>query len=92
MTVGESRLITATFKDTSGTLVDPSTVDLTVRDPDGTETTPAVANPSVGVYTATVTFDEAGIWRWRWEGATEEGTVAVECSECVTPSSVLVSS
>lgn len=92
MTVGESRLIQATFRDTDGALVDPASVTLTVADPTGTVTTPAPDNPSVGVYTYLLVFDVAGIWRWRWEGETEEGTVAVECNECIYASSVLVSS
>lgn len=92
MTVGETRVISVTFRLTDGTLVDPSNVLLTVRAPDGTETTPAPSNPSVGVYEHELTFDEAGIWRWRWSGETTEGTVAVECSECILASSVLVAS
>lgn len=90
MTVGESRVVSVTFRLTDGTLVDPASVTLTVREPDGTTTTPTPLNPSVGVYQYTLTFDEAGIWRWQWSGTTTEGTVIAECSECVDASSVLV--
>jgi hypothetical protein len=90
MIVGETRLVTATFRLTDGSLVDPADVDLTVISPSGVTSTPAVANPSTGVYTATITFDEEGFWYWRWEGETNEGTVAAECQACVVASSVLV--
>ena len=90
MTVGETRQVTATFRLTDGTLVDPSSVDLTVIDPSGVTSTPAVSNPSTGVYTAVIAFDEVGIWYWQWSGETSEGTVIAECSECVVASSVLV--
>lgn len=90
MIVGESRTVTATFRVEDGSLVDPSNVDLTVIDPSGVTSSPATANPSTGVYTATVVFDEEGIWYWRWEGETTEGTVIAECSACVEASSVLV--
>lgn len=89
MTVDETRVVTATFRLTDGTLVDPTNVVLTVKDPSGNTSTPTVSNPSTGVFTATIDFDEEGIWYWRWTGETSEGTVAAECSECVVASSVV---
>jgi hypothetical protein len=90
MIVGETRLVTATFRLTDGTLVDPSNVVLTVISPSGVTTTPATANPSTGVYTATIDFDEEGFWYWQWSGETSEGSVIAECQACVLASSVLV--
>lgn len=90
MIVGETRTVTATFRLSDGTLIDPSAVAFTVQDPSGVQTSPAVTNTSVGVYAATINFDEAGIWYWRWEGDTAEGTVASECSACATAASVVV--
>lgn len=90
MVIGESRLVTATFRDTDGVLVDPTSVTLTVRDPSGDTTNPPIDNPSTGVYTATIDFDESGWWNWRWEGETDEGTVVAECAECIERSKVEV--
>ena len=40
-----------------------------MRKPDGTETTYASpTHASTGVYTHDVTFDQSGVWRYRWEG------------------------
>lgn len=89
MIVGESRTTQVTFRDQDGTLVDPSSVTLTIRDPEGTVTTPTPDNPSTGVYEHEIDFDEAGWWRWQWSGTTSEGTVIAECQECVEPSSVV---
>lgn len=89
MIVGETRTVTATFKLEDGTLVNPSNVALTVKDPSGNTTTPATSNPSTGVFTAEIDFDEAGIWYWQWSGETTEGTVKAECSECAVASSVV---
>jgi hypothetical protein len=44
-----------------------ATVVLTVTDPAGVESTPTPANPSTGVYRATITLSAAGRWRWRWD-------------------------
>lgn len=49
-----------------GVLTDPDTVTLTVTDPAGTDTTPSVANPSVGVYEANVPVTAAGRWTYVW--------------------------
>jgi len=37
--VGDSRRLKATFKDTAGTIADPTTINFKIREPDGVETT-----------------------------------------------------
>lgn len=69
--VDESLVLTAEFRDTeTDALVDPSTVSVTLRQPDGTLVSygyPAdVEKESVGVYQLIHDFDQAGTWRWRW--------------------------
>lgn len=65
-----------------GELVAPSGVTFTLVEPDGTSSTPTVSNPSTGVYTAPVTFDQAGQHKWQWRATgtgagEEEGTADV---------------
>lgn len=79
---GDTITLQATFRDIAGDLVDPSTVTLTVEDPDGNQTTPSTTNPSVGVYEAQVDLDLAGWWSYRWEGETTEGTKICEGRVC----------
>lgn len=67
--IGDLVQLTATFSTVpGGEPIDPSSVLVTVSDPDLNETTPAVANPSVGVFTALVSPAVAGKWRWRATG------------------------
>ena len=85
LTVGEARTLRATWT-ADGDLVDPDTVVLTVRDPDDNITTPAVTNPSVGVYEVLHTFDEVGNWYWEWTGTADDGTRICRGAACVVPS------
>jgi hypothetical protein len=67
--VGDLVQLTATFQSVpEGDAVDPSAVQITVCDPDLNESVPAVANPSVGVFTVLVSIARAGKWRWRATG------------------------
>lgn len=84
--VGTTVIATATFRDTAGVLVDPSTVVLTVTEPDATTTTPAPTNPSVGVYQHAQDTDQAGNWWFTWVGTTTEGDAVTECVICLTES------
>lgn len=86
--VGQSVILQATFTDTDGELVDPSSVTLTIEAPDGTTTTPAVTNPSVGVYQHILDLDEVGDYDFRWEGTTSEGTAVCEGRVCVIASGI----
>lgn len=84
-TEGQVVRIAATFRDTAGVLVDPTTVVLTVKKPDDTEATPALSNPSDGEYHGTATLDQSGLWRWRYVStgsvAAEEGHFVVSASD-----------
>jgi hypothetical protein len=61
-----------------------ATVVLTVEDPSGVETTPAVTNAAAdGYYYAEVDLDEPGLWRFEWAAtgaviAAKDGTFTVE--------------
>ena len=66
---------------------DPTTISLTVREPDGTTTTytyagATVTKSSTGVYTKNITLAKRGVWLFQWAGtgacqASAEGTVTV---------------
>jgi hypothetical protein len=73
--IGDEVLLTWPLTDTDGTPQDATTVVLTVTAPDGTISTPTVAHPSTGTYTATVTPGSAGMWGFRWQ-ATGSGVAA----------------
>jgi hypothetical protein len=47
---------------------DPTLVTLTITDPTGAATTPAVTHVSTGTYSATVACTLAGTWGYLWEG------------------------
>lgn len=79
--------LTGTFKNSAGTLTDPTAVTCTVQDPAGAVTTPTASKSSVGVWTANVdlTGGVAGMWWFRFAGtgtvqASEEGWFYVEVS------------
>jgi hypothetical protein len=63
--IGDDVTVTTTIK-VDGVLTDPDTVVLTVTDPAGADTTPSVANPSVGVSQANVPVTAAGRWTYVW--------------------------
>ncbi len=69
-------VLSATFT-VGGTLTNPSSVTLTVRAPDGTESTPTPVNDSTGKYHANVTPTEApGSYVYLWEGTgTDQATI-----------------
>lgn len=58
--IGDKRTFTASFTDESETPIDPTTVVGTVREPDGTLTTPTINNTAVGVYTMVFEFTQPG--------------------------------
>jgi hypothetical protein len=63
---------TGTFKDSTGSLVDPSVVKFRTRTPAGvvTEYTYGVnadlARDSLGVYHFDIALTTAGLWKYRW--------------------------
>ena len=64
--LGDVVTLTATVKDTAGAPANAGTMVCTVTAPDGTTSTPSVANPSTGTYTAQLTPASAGRYQVRW--------------------------
>lgn len=91
--IGDLVALAIVLRDTAGVVNNAATVTLSVTKPDGSTATPAVTNTAVGgVYTATLTADQAGTWLYRWTAA--GAVVSVEESQfSVAPASrVLVAS
>lgn len=71
--VGTEIRLTAEFKDSAGTAIDPDTVTFKTFSPSRTEasfvygTDSEVQKASTGNYTADIVPDEAGRWFVRWE-------------------------
>jgi hypothetical protein len=68
--LGQALTVTATFENSAGTKVDPTTIKADVTTPAGVETTytyPAAqwTRTSTGIYVFTLTMDEAGPWYGR---------------------------
>jgi hypothetical protein len=69
--LGQALTVTATFENSAGTKVDPTTVKADVTTPAGTETTytyPAstqLVKSSTGIYVLTLTMDAVGPWYGR---------------------------
>lgn len=68
---GDTRTLTVQIT-SSGELVDPDTLTLTIRTPAGAATTytygvDAIARDSEGVYHFDVLFTQTGTWRYQWE-------------------------
>lgn len=86
---GGTYVITTTFRDTDGNLMDPATVDATVRAPDGTITNPVPVNVSVGIWTTSDSAIPDGWWFYEITGNTgEDDAVVSQGSFCVVPSLV----
>lgn len=79
--VGSTVLIQITVTDPDGELTAAS-VDLTIRAPDGTQTTPAPANPSLGVYEYYLPLTEDGWWYAIWEVTVGSYVTVKECGVC----------
>lgn len=66
--VGNTVRVKATIR-VDDTLTDPTTVTITIEEPDGTDQTPSVSNPSTGVHQATFAPDQTGYHRVKIEGS-----------------------
>lgn len=88
--VGSTVRVQITVRDEDGELVAAS-VDLVIQDPSGDETTPAVLNPSLGVYQYYLTLDEVGWWTAIWTATVGSFVEVKECTVCAQDS-VLVDS
>ena len=69
--------VQGTYKDSAGTVLDPTVVKLSVKDPSGNVLSSTygsgtgssgylIEKTSVGIYTAEVDLDESGTWYYRW--------------------------
>jgi hypothetical protein len=68
--LGQLLTVTATFENSSGTKVDPTTVKADVTSPDGEETTytyphAQLVKSSTGIYVLSLTVDQVGPWYGR---------------------------
>lgn len=72
--IGDGLTLSVSIADTTGALVDPTTVVLTVLPPDGVSATPAVVKDGVGLYHGTYAPTQSGNHWYRWSGT---GTVVV---------------
>jgi hypothetical protein len=78
---GQTIRLSGTFTNAAGTLVDPTAVVITVRDPTGAITTPAVTKDSTGAYHADITAtlgDTDQVWAWSMEGHGHEPAARVQ--------------
>lgn len=68
-TVGTNIVLTATFRDATGALADPTAVTATIMLPNGTKAIVAATKTAVGIYTANYTPTVNGLHGYRFEGA-----------------------
>lgn len=84
--IGDSIRLSVTFTDAiSGALVNPTSVALTLRLPDGTNANTLLVNPSTGNYHADYLTTQPGVHSYRWAGtganaAASEGVFVVSRS------------
>lgn len=64
--LGDVVALAVEVKNSAGSLANATAVTLTITKPDGTTTSPAVANPSTGKYTSSYTPADAGRYAIRW--------------------------
>lgn len=77
-TIGATIKMTATFRNASAAVTDPTTVTCIIKTPAGVETTytwalSTVTKDSTGVFSKTITVDENGTYQYYFKGT---GTVA----------------
>jgi len=66
-TKGEEVRLTGTFR-VGGVLTDPTVVTLTIRDPNGAQTTPTATKSTTGTYYADLAVATEGLYHYRFEG------------------------
>jgi len=82
--IGQMPKIEAQFSDAGGP-ADPDVVTLTIRAPDGTETTPTPVRVSAGLYRYYLLLEQSGVYLWSYVGTgtvfeRQEGAIEVERS------------
>jgi len=74
-----------TVKDSTGALASGGTVVVTVTAPDGTTSTPAVTNPSTGLYQATPVTTAAGRYGVRWTVTAPSANAVTDVYDVLDP-------
>lgn len=72
--IGDEVTLTIRFRSRTKVPVDPTTVTLKVRDPDGEETeyvyeASAIERTSTGAYSFALEPTKSGVWSYRWKGS-----------------------
>lgn len=93
MAKSKSFVIGATVRITGSFYVDdvltaPTTVVVTVEEPDGTQSTPTVTNPSTGVYQSCFTADQSGYHRFKIVGTGNNADGVLEGTFYINTSSL----
>lgn len=82
---GQTLTDQVTFKNADGTLYNPATVVIEVRNPGGLLTYPTTTNISTGIYRANIPLSR-GFTRWIWDGVTGSVHDKVEGCACAAQS------
>lgn len=89
--VGDAVILSTQVRNTAGALTD-ATVVLLVTKPDGSTTSPAVSHDGTGLYSASLTVDQAGLWQYKWTASGAVVSVEADQFTVVTPQRALVAS
>lgn len=83
--VGSTVLVQITVTDPSTGAPADATVELVVKAPDGSESTPTPDHPSTGVYSHYLDLSAEGWWTAIWTATVGELTTRQECAVCASP-------
>jgi hypothetical protein len=91
--IGDQTILRGTFTNSDGEVTDPTTVQVLVRTPAGTETTydgDDITRDSEGIYSFEYQMTERGTYHYRWIGSgalvcAGEGYLKVKPSNFTTP-------
>lgn len=83
-TLGDTIRVSAAFANSAGNAVDPGTVAVKWRKPDGTIVTGSATKDATGAYHADIDLDAVGEWTYRWTG-TVTNKAAAEARFSVKP-------
>lgn len=78
--------LTVTQTNPLGTLIDPTTIVLHVKDPAAAITTPVVTKDAVGQYRVRVNLNQVGTWTFKWDStgtgqaATSDFSISVDAT------------
>lgn len=67
--VGNQIRLLAVFTDVDGALIDPTTVDVSIKKPDRSIVTATATRLSLGNYYYDVVLDQVGYWYYRFVGS-----------------------